>query len=270
MIFTILFIISLVLYFFSAIMYLLRWFSRFGNGRRFAIYALTAVVLIQLAIMIGRLANFGYPFYNLRELLMIYPWALAILLLWVEQRFGYTLLGVMITPLGAFLLLFAISLPESHSELLPVLQSPILMIHVGLFLSAYAALTMAFSAAISYLLQERSLKKKKSAWRLPPLQTMDKLGNQLVLVGTILMGIAIPLGSIWALNAWGVAWVWEPKQIMSLVTFAIYSGYFIMRYGARWPGRKLAWLTIIGFISIFVTFFGADLLAANSVHRFLY
>lgn len=270
MIFLVLFILSLVLYFSSAVMYLLQWFLRFSNGRRLAVYALAGVVLVQIAIMVGRLVNSGYPFYNLRELLMIYPVALAVLLLWIERRFGYTLLGVMITPLGTFLLLFASSLPESHSQLIPILQSPILMIHVGLFLSAYAALTLAFSAAISYLLQERSLKRKKFAWRLPPLQIMDQLGSQLVLVGTVLMGLAIPLGSFWALNAWGVAWVWEPKQIMSLVTLVIYGGYFIMRFGFRWPGRKLAWLTIVGFISVFITFFGADLLAANSAHSFLF
>lgn len=270
MIFLVLFITSLLLYLFSAIMYLLQWFSGFRNARRFAMVALSAVIVLQLGIMFGRLVLFGYPFYSLREFLMIYPLALAVLLLFVERRFGYTLLGVMIAPLGASFLLFTFSLPEAHSELLPMLQSPILMIHVSFFLSAYAALTLAFSAAISYLLQERSLKKKRLAWRLPPLQIMDQLGSQLILIGTVLMGIAIPLGSYWAMNAWGVAWVWEPKQIMSLVTLAIYSGYFVMRFSAQWPGRKLAWLTIIGFVSIFITFFGADLLAANSAHSFLF
>ncbi len=270
MTFQTLFTISLILYFASAFIYLGQWFLRVSKVRRFAILTLTGAVLLRTIIMLWRSIDSGYLFYNLQELLSIYPWALALLLLLVEWRFGYTLLGVMITPLSALLMLFSTLLPDAHAQLPSVLRSPVLLAHVGIFLSAYAAFTLAFTAAVAYLLQEKALRKKKLAWRLPPLRVMDKLSNNLVIIGSILMAIAIFLGSLWALTAWGRPWVWQPKQIMSLVTLVIYGFYFAMRYIAQWSGRQLAWLVAMGFISIMITFIGADLLAPQGIHSFLF
>lgn len=270
MIFQPLFMMSLILYFASAFVYFAQWFLHFSKGRRLAIWMLTGAVLLGILILLGRLVESGYPFYNLQELLFVYPWALALILLLVEWRFGYTLLGVMITPFGALLMLFSSLLPEAYAPLPSVLRSTVLMAHVAIFLSAYAALTLAFTASVAYLLQEKALRKKKLAWRLPPLRVMDKLSNNLVLIGSVLMAIAIFLGSVWALNAWGTPWVWEPKQIMSLVTLVIYGFYFAMRYLVHWSGRQLAWLVVIGFLSVIFTFIGADLLAPEGIHSFLF
>jgi ABC-type transport system involved in cytochrome c biogenesis permease subunit len=143
------------------------------------------------------------------------------------------------------------------------------MAHVGVFFAAYAAFTMAFAAALAYLLQARALRRKQLAWRLPPLSVMDDLSRWLVIVGLALMVAAIITGSAWAERAWGTPWVWEPKQLLSLLTLGIYGLYFYVRHVSRWSGRRASWIVVAGFLSVLTTFLGADLLAPTGLHSFL-
>ena len=266
----VLFKIGAVLYAASAYFYLATWFARFRKGQRWAMGLLIGAVVVHAATMVRRTFEFGYPFFNLQELLAVYAWALALLCLLAEWRFGYTLLGAMVTPLGALLILFAGAFPGAQISLLSLLQSPILMSHISVFFTAYAAFTLAFAAALAYLLQARALRRKKLARRLPPLRVMDNLSGWLVTVGIILTSIAILLGSIWAEEVWDRPWIWEPKQVMSLITLGIYGFYFTVRQTGRWSQRRLAWLVILGFVSTLVTFVGADLLAPEGLHSFLF
>lgn len=266
----VLFRIGTVFYAASAYLYLATWFARYTKGRRWATVMLIGAVSVHAATMARRTFEFGYPFFNLQELLSVYAWALALLCLLAEWRFGYTLLGVIVTPLGAFLILLAGVLPGAQVSLLFLLQSAILITHVSVFLTAYAAFTLAFATALAYLLQARALRRKKLAWRLPPLRVMDNLGGWLVTVGIILLMIAILLGSIWAEEVWDTPWVWEPKQVMTLVTLGIYGFYLSVRHAGRWSGRQLAWLVVLGFLSTLITFVGADLLAPDGLHSFLF
>jgi ABC-type transport system involved in cytochrome c biogenesis permease subunit len=57
---------------------------------------------------------------------------------------------------------------------------------------------------------------------------------------------------------------------MSLITLGVYSLYFFARYAVRWSSRRLAWVIIAGFVSILITFIGADLLAPLGLHSFLF
>jgi ABC-type transport system involved in cytochrome c biogenesis permease subunit len=143
------------------------------------------------------------------------------------------------------------------------------MAHTGLFFAAYAAFTLAFAAALAYLLQDRSLRRKRLAWRLPPLPEMDRLSRWLVTFGVVFMGAALISGSAWAERTWGRPWVWQPKQVLSLVTLGIYGAYFFVRHVSRWPVRKASWIVVIGFISVLTTFIGADILAPSGLHSFL-
>jgi cytochrome c-type biogenesis protein CcsB len=267
---TTLFNLGTVLYVGSAYMYLAEWLAQSRRDRRWTTGLLLGAVLLHGGAVVGRWLEFGFPFLTLREVLSVYAWVLALLYLALEWRFGYTIIGVLVTPLGSLIFLAASLLPAGREPLLPLLQSPWLMAHVGVFFVAYAAFTLAFAAALAYLMQERSLRRKRLAWRLPPLSVMDGLSRWLVTVGLLLMGAAILTGSAWAEQAWGVAWIWEPKQVLSLVTLGIYGLYFYVRHVSHWSGRRASWLVVIGFISVLTTFIGADLLAPIGLHSFLF
>lgn len=265
-----LFTLGTVLYGASAYLYLVGWLARERPARRWAPRLLLGAVALYVGSMTVRWAVFGFPFLTLREVLSVYAWVLALLYLVLERRFGYTVIGVLVTPVGSLVILIASLLPEAQDPLLPLLRSPWLMAHIGIFFAAYAAFTLAFAAALAYLLQERSLRRKRLAWRLPPLPAMDGLSRWLVTVGLSLMAAAILTGSAWAERAWGKPWVWQPKQVLSLVTLGIYGAYFFVRHVSRWSVRRASWIVVVGFISVLTTFIGADLLAPTGLHSFLF
>lgn len=264
-----LFAVGTVLYGVSAYLYVMGWLARDQLTRRWGPRVLVGAVSLYIGSMGVRWAVFGFPFLTLREVLSVYAWVLALLYLTLEWRFGYTIIGVLVTPVGSVMILVASLLRAAQAPLLPLLKSPWLMAHTGLFFAAYAAFTLAFAAALAYLLQDRSLRRKQLAWRLPPLPEMDRLSRWLVTVGFILMGSALISGSAWAERTWGTPWVWQPKQVLSLVTLGIYGAYFFVRHVSHWPVRKASWIVVVGFISVLATFIGADILAPSGLHRFL-
>jgi ABC-type transport system involved in cytochrome c biogenesis permease subunit len=64
------------------------------------------------------------------------------------------------------------------------------------------------------------------------------------------------LGAVWAEQAWGTYWSWDPKETASLVTWLIYGAYLHARVVRGWRGRRAAWLLMLGFGAILLTFFG--------------
>ena len=258
------------LYAVSAYLYLVGWRAKSRRSQSLARNILLGAVILHVGATVGRALEYGFPFLTLREVLAVYAWVLAFLYLVLEFRFGYTVIGVLITPLGTLIILVASLLPTAREPLLAMLQSPWLMTHVGIFFSAYAAFSLAFATALAYLWQERALRHKRLALRLPSLGVMDNLTRWLITVGLLLMVGAIFTGSAWAERVWGTPWVWEPKQVMSLVTLGVYALYFYVRHVSRWSGRRTSWLVVAGFISVLTTFIGADLMARSSLHRFIF
>jgi ABC-type transport system involved in cytochrome c biogenesis permease subunit len=264
-----LFAVGTVLYVISAYLYLVGWLVREQTATRWAPRALLGAVTLYVGSMGLRWGVFGFPFLTMREVISVYAWVLASLYLLLERRYGYTIIGAMVTPIGSLMVLLASLLPAAQMPLLPLLRSPWLMAHTGVFFAAYAAFTLAFAGALAYLLQDRSLRRKRLAWRLPPLQVMDRLSRWLVTIGLALMVAAIATGSAWAERTWGTPWVWQPKQVLSLITLGIYGAYFFARHVSHWSVRRASWMLVIGFISVLTTFLGADLLAPTGLHSFL-
>ncbi|MBS3783528.1 MAG: cytochrome c biogenesis protein CcsA [Anaerolineae bacterium] len=264
------FVIGTVLYGASGYLYLAGWLVREPRAREWAPRLLGGAVALYVLSMALRWRTFGFPFLTLREVLSVYAWVLALLYLFLEWRIGYSIIGVLVTPVGSLMILIASLLPAAQEPLLPLLQDAWLMIHTGTLLAAYAAFTVAFAAALAYVLQDWSLRRRKLAWRLPSLPVMDNLSRWLVTIGLVLMIGAIISGSTWARKAWGQAWVWQPKQVLALVTVAIYGSYFFVRNVSHWSVRKASWIVIVGFLSVLTTFIGADLLAPTGLHSFLF
>ena len=74
---------------------------------------------------------------------------------------------------------------------------------------------------------------------------------------------AVIAGAIWAENAWGRYWGWDPKETWAFITWVIYAGYLHARSTAGWKGRKAAIIGLIGFTSFIINFFGVNLFATG-------
>lgn len=199
------------------------------------------------------------PSVDLFEALSFYSWLTVLVYLIVERFYRYRVIGAFVTPVAFLAVALASVVKKDSQPLIPILESAWLPIHVGISFLAYTVFTLAFAAATIYLLQERELKAKKAHalfYRLPPLEEMERLGHNAIGVGFPFMTLSIATGAVWAEQAWGSYWSWDPKQTMALITWLIYAAYFHLRDVVGWRGKRTAWLIVVGFVSVLVTFLG--------------
>jgi cytochrome c-type biogenesis protein CcsB len=269
-----LFLLALILYALSTLAYVACWVGGSQRSARLALPTLVAATVFHGGAIFLRWLEAGYaPLSNAFEALSFYAWGLSVAYLAIGGLRRHAVLGVFVTPLALVSILVASVLPKRIEPLVPVLQSYWLPVHVGVSFAAYAMFSLAFVAALTYLLQWRSLRQPGSwlwARQLPSLETLETLQRRTAVVGLVLMTGALLSGSLWAEKAWGVVWPWEPQQVASLVTWLIYGAYFFARHNAGWQDRRGAWLLVGGFVSVMVTFVGADLLMTDSRHSFLF
>ncbi|MCD4690831.1 cytochrome c biogenesis protein CcsA, partial [bacterium] len=143
-----------------------------------------------------------------------------------------------------------------EQQLIPALQSYWLWIHVSLAVLAEAAFAVAFVASIMYLIGE------SRGWRGAfHAGTLDAVTYRAIGVGFPLFTIgALFAGSIWAQNAWGSPWSWDPKETSSLIVWFIYAIYLHARFVRGWRGTGAAWLSILGFAMTILTILGSKFL----------
>jgi ABC-type transport system involved in cytochrome c biogenesis permease subunit len=110
---------------------------------------------------------------------------------------------------------------------------------------------------VVYLVQHR----RTGAGNLPPASEIERALEWAVSIGFPLLSLAILAGLIWAQTAWGRYWSWDLKEIWMLVTWVVYLTFLHGRALRSWRGRPLAWLALLGFGCILVTFLGVDWLA---------
>lgn len=268
------FFLSALLYAWSTFAHLAQWVGSSQRGQRLARPTLIAAVCLHGVAILVRWVQAGYaPLSNGFEAFSFYAWGIGLVYLLVKPLRRFSMLGVFVTPLALSSILIASVLPKRITPLVPVLQSYWLPIHVGISFAAYVLFSLAFVVAIAYLLQERALRQPtRRIWarQLPSLEALDNLARRLALAGLGFMTGSLFSGSLWAEQAWGVVWVWEPQQVASLVTWLIYAVYFYARHSANWRDRRAAWLLVGGFVSVLITFVGADLLMLDSRHSFLF
>jgi cytochrome c-type biogenesis protein CcsB len=269
-----LFLLALLAYTVSTIAHVACWIGGSRRCEKLALPSLVIAVALHGAAILLRWLEAGYaPFSNAFEAFSFYAWGLSAAYLLIRPLRQQAILGTFVTPLALLSIVVASVLPKRIEPLVPVLQSHWLPIHVGISFTAYVMFSLAFIAAVVYLLQLRSLKhpgRWRWASRLPSLEMLEMLQRRTAVVGLVLMTGAIISGSLWAEKAWGIVWPWEPQQIASLVTWFIYAAYFYARHNIGWQDRRGAWLLVGGFVSVLVTFVGADLLMPDSHHSFLF
>ncbi len=182
---------------------------------------------------------------------------IVLVFLIMEFRFKIATLGSFMLPLVIVLMAPALILSGDIKEINPVLKSGWLGVHTSLAVLGDAAFAFAFIVSIMYLIQERQLKSKHLGaifHRLPSLDIMDTLGYKALTFGWPLYTLGMLTGSIWANSAWGTYWSWDPKETWSLITWVIYLALLHLRT-IGWRGRKMAFLSIIGFVFVLVSFF---------------
>ena len=171
--------------------------------------------------------------------------------------------------LGAFVLPVVVALglvlPTGLRSLAlePAIRSAWIWVHVALALLGLAALVLNFAAAVMYVLQERQLKTRRPSavyYRLPPLETLDRLSHRTLTLGFPFLTAGLLLGVLWAGAAWGSVLTWDPLALFSILMWLVYAATLAGRTMGRWHGRRAAYFAIAGFGLLLLTLCASVLL----------
>ena len=212
-------------------------------------WAAHTVALIVRAVELG-----APPFGSLPDAILVVVWVIVLLEVLIEQRSGVRVLGAFVLPIVVALSLRATT--ARPGALAPALASAWVWIHIALALVGIAAFVFNFVGAIMYLLQERQLKTKRPGafyYRLPALETLDRLTFRTLALGFPFLTIGILLGALWARTAWGSALTFDPLAFFSLVAWVVYAATLAGRAAVGWHGRRAAYFAIIGFAALVLT-----------------
>ena len=94
---------------------------------------------------------------------------------------------------------------------------------------------------------------------LPTLAQLDMLTYRVVGVGLPLLTIGIITGAMWANEAWGAYWQWDPKETAALVSWIVYASYMHLHTRNAWRGERTAWISVFGFASIMFCYLGVNI-----------
>jgi cytochrome c-type biogenesis protein CcsB len=267
----ILFNIAYLLYSACSALYLTYLVTKREQFAQWAYTLLLGAISLHLVSLIGlTVTTHMAPWAGMFGTLCFFSAIIVLIFMAISHRNHIPILGAFIMPLAWGLLTGALVSNRTISPLQPELQSYWMGLHVPIIFTAYAFLGVAFAVGIAYILQERQMKSKRPTeltYRLPPLEELDRLISRLIIAAFPPLTLGLLMGGIWAHQAWGRFWDWDPKETWALITWLIYVTYLFMRYVRGWRGRKAAYLSLAGFVIVIFTYVGVNQLSPR--HDFL-
>ena len=276
-----------------------KWISKFHFLAFFGI--ILANISLALLLIFRWAEENHFPLSNLYESLIFLSWSFTTIHIVLEKVTNSQIIGVVISPISLFTNAFGnFSLPsemQKASSLVPALQSNWLMMHVTIMMLSYAALITGSLFAFSFLIVtyfETQKSKKvltsysftastyypKNTFDKPAIvtapeqksdnsiknyskisTTLDNLSYRTLGIGFPLLTIGILSGAVWANEAWGEYWSWDPKETWAFITWLIYAIYLHTRITKGWQGTKPALIASIGFIVVWICYLGVNLLS---------
>jgi cytochrome c-type biogenesis protein CcsB len=210
------------------------------------------------------------PLTNMYESLVFFAWCTTIFYIVLEFKFKARVLGAFVMPFAVTAMAYAsfsTDISKEISPLIPALQSNWLIAHVFTCFIGYGAFAVAASLGIIYLLKQFAVKREFSKdgviGSLPELPILDDLIHKTIIFGFMWLTAGIITGAVWANEAWGTYWSWDPKETWSIITWFVYALTLHARFTRGWSGSRIAWLAILGFLSVFFTYFGVNFLLAG-------
>jgi ABC-type transport system involved in cytochrome c biogenesis permease subunit len=263
-------LVPLVLYAAAFIGYALHFARRTPVSARLATTTLAAATLAHTFIIGMRTMEVGQvPVFDATSAISMFVWLLAVAYLYTEVTTDERAMGVFILPL--ILALQAIPAFKASAEVRSsVLRGPVFGIHVYSLLFAYASFALACVIGITYGLLFKEIKTKHLGVfyaRLPSLQVLDQMNQRAIIVGWVFLTIGLVAGGVFAAQSQAPALSLEdPKIIVALISWAVYSFELFAARRIGWAGRRTAYLSTVGFAVVLMNFVLVSYLTSS--HRF--
>ncbi|ABX08928.1 c-type cytochrome biogenesis protein CcsB [Prochlorococcus marinus] len=233
-----------------------------------------------------------FPVSNLYESLCFLTWTSTLVQLIIERRYLNPIIPAILTPFSLLTISFAsFALPgelQIAGPLVPALRSSWLVMHVSVIMCSYSALLLGslLSLAVLILSNSNELQIRGSSLGIGAYRTsnstksgyvnsrslqqlfsneenLDNLSYQTITVGFLLLTLGLVSGAVWANEAWGSWWSWDPKETWALISWLVYAAYLHARITRGWQGRKPAMIATFGFLIIVICYIGVNLLGVG-------
>ena len=207
------------------------------------------------------------PVSNLYEVFILFSLITALLYLHYEQKYQTRSLGafvlLVISAAVGFLLWYTF---DRHADgiqpLVPALNSYWMKIHVPANFVGYGAFSLAAMIGVVFILKSRAADVYPNSMlnsRLPELSLLDDVMYKAIALGFAFFTLATILGALWAAEAWGGYWSWDPKETWALIVWLNYAAWLHMRLTKGWNGKPMAWWALIGFFVTLFAFLGVNM-----------
>jgi ABC-type transport system involved in cytochrome c biogenesis permease subunit len=257
-------LLPLLLYAASAAAYALHFARRQPRTGRMATALLVGGVLAHTFLIGMQTMEAGHaPLVGTTAAISAFVWLLALSYLYVEMTTDERAMGVLVTIILVALDIIP-ALDPAVSPRPAVLRSPLFTLHVVSMLFAYASFALACVLGVTYVLLFKEIKAKHLGFfytRLPSLHVLDAMNARVVTIGWVFLTVGIAIGGIWATQvqtspdpraqAMSIA---DPKILVALVSWGLYSFALVARRAIGWSGRRAAWLSAVGFVIVLLNF----------------
>lgn len=200
------------------------------------------------------------PVSNLYEVFVLFCMITALFYLYYEQHYATRQMGpfvlLVISAAVGFLLWYTVSRQAAEIQpLVPALQSWWMKIHVPANFIGYGNFSLAAMVGSAYLLKSKGVFSD----RLPALEVLDDVMYKAIAVGFAFFTIATILGALWAADAWGGYWSWDPKETWALIVWLNYAAWLHMRLMKGLRGQVAAWWALVGLLVTTFAFLGVNM-----------
>jgi cytochrome c-type biogenesis protein CcsB len=269
-----------------ALVYVLLWAAELAYvghvvaGRRWTGWVATGMGAIAWGLLTAGLVGRGlaaghWPLTNRYEFALCFAWAILSVYLLLEASWRtddggpQRQAGPFVLAVALVVATYAVTRPAADraiAPLLPALRSVWLQVHVLTAMVGYAAFGVAAGLGVMRLVH------RTGDGRWPAAEEIGRTMDRAIGLGFPWLTLGIVTGAIWAQNAWGRYWGWDPKETWALVTWLWYLLILHVRPLRRWRGRRLAVLVVTGFGFVLFTFAGVPWLVRTvrleSLHGF--
>ena len=211
------------------------------------------------------------PWGNMYEFTISGTFVVALIFVLRHARIDIEWLGPLVTTFVVAALMAAfLGLDDAVLPLPDALNSPWLVIHVVSAVISTGAFTLG-RAALGALPRQVALDPATTGYlaRVPEPKVLDRLSYRMHAFGFPVWTFAVLItGPIWAHQAWGAYWNWDPKEVWAFITWVVYAAYLHARATAGWRGRNAAILALVGAATLWFNFIGINFFSSSSQHSY--
>jgi cytochrome c-type biogenesis protein CcsB len=235
-----------------------------------------AAAMLLAAIVLRGIAAGRTPWANMYEFALVGTFVAVAVFVGVNTRRDVRFLGAFVTGLGVlFLVLAQQQFFVAAMGVQPALQKYWLVIHVGVAIAATGIFTVAFVTSALQLLRDGRdngsplLGSRHWGWldHTATPAALESLSFRLNSVAFVLWTFTLIGGAIWAEDAWGRYWGWDPKEVWSFIVWVVYAAYLHARTTRGWSGTRAAWFVVAGYACVLFNFTGVNLIF-NGKHSY--